>query len=1057
MSLDPSPIPAVTVRTVKRAAPPPYEPAIKSWLRPLLWATFAGFAVLAATGVYMAGVTFMDWLRPGNTSQTPFYFLMILMHGGLGLLGTLPFLVFGLAHYLTSRHRKNRRAVKLGLLVFSLGVVVIITGFALFQLDGLPQLPTGTLTRSIVYWLHVAIPVACIAAYIGHRRAGPPIKWGYGKVWGGVVGVALVAMVFLHSYDPRAAARQGSKDGVKYFEPSAARTGDGKFIPAEALMNDEYCMKCHQDIYNDHIHSSHKFSSFNNPAYLFSVKETREMGMKRDGHVKASRWCAGCHDPVPFFSGQFDDPTFDFENHPTGHAGITCSVCHSVTHVNGPEGNASFTIEEQQQYPFAYSENKILQWINNQMIKAKPEFHKKTMLRPFHTAGKWEKSSEFCATCHKVSLPVELNHYKDFLRGQNHYDTFILSGAGNGARSFYFPDKAKDNCASCHMPLKESTDFGAKDRDGTGVPKVHHHGFPGANTGLFELLKHDPKYADRSEAFDKAIELHTAFLKDKVVRIDLFGVKEFTPQGTVDDATLTVLRPQLPELKPGRTYLFETVVRTMNIGHPLSQGTVDSNEIWVDFQAECDGKVIGRNGATQNPDDTGPVDEWAHFINVLMLDKDGNRIDRRNPQNIFTPLYNHQIPPGAANVVHYQLTIPPDVKGPVTLTARVRYRKFDQKYMEYVHKPLNRPIPKLPIVDMAKDTVTLPLARSTPVSPQESPITPAWQRWNDYGIACYLEGGPGSKRGNFSQAEAAFKKLLTLGAKDAEWHAHANLARVYTDQGRLNEAAAQVDQSGACDPPAPWWLRAWLSGQVMSQNATTKEEWDATAAQFAKIVDPANQPRERNMNFTHDYVVLGSLGDAYFRRAQTEPLGSPAQVEYLGKAIDAYNRVFEIDPEDLTAHFGLNRSYALLGYDAPDGAGQVEGTVDEAMRLTADVTDASRSVPDRTAAAANLVDSLTALGRRRPDAANPRLKPLQEIRVKLKAAYGAEADPALKSALALALSTAHRELHTLFKPDEFATSRTSRLYREKHPAANAAAEAIVFYPANRPGAPGLDR
>ena len=32
---------------------------------------------------------------------------------------------------------------------------------------------------------------------------------------------------------------------------------------------------------------------------------------------------------------------------------------------------------------------------------------------------------------------------------------------------------------------------------------------------------------------------------------------------------------------------------------------------------------------------------------VYMLDKDGNRIDQRNPQDI-TPLYNNQIPPGAA-------------------------------------------------------------------------------------------------------------------------------------------------------------------------------------------------------------------------------------------------------------------------------------------------------------------------------------------------------------------------------------------------------------------------
>jgi tetratricopeptide (TPR) repeat protein len=1042
MSVDPSP-PAVTVRTVSRPKPAPYVPAIKPWLRPLLWGTFAGFAVLAATGVYMFGVTAMDWLNPGTTHQTPFNFLMIIAHGGIGLLGTLPFLVFGIAHYATSRHRKNRKAVRLGLAVFGLGVLVIMSGVALFQFDGLPKLPFGTVTRIVVYWLHVLIPVVCVAAYIGHRRAGPPIKWGYGKVGSAVTGLALVGMVALHRYDPQAEARKGSKDGVQYFEPSNARTGDGKFIPADRLMNDEYCMKCHQEIYNDHLHSSHKFSSFNNPAYLFSVKETREMGMKRDGHVKASRWCAGCHDPVPFFSGQFDDPNFDFEKHPTGHAGITCVVCHSITEVHGPQGNAAFTIEEQQQYPFTYSDNPFLQWINNQMVKAKPEFHKRTMLRPLH------KSAEFCSTCHKVALPVELNHYKDFLRGQNHYDSFILSGMGNGSRSFYFPEQAKDNCASCHMPLVPSTDFGAKDRDGSGVAKVHDHRFPAANTGLFELLKNDPKYAHMKDGFDKTIKAHTDFLTDKKLRIDLFGVKTFRADGTVDDDSLTVLRPQLPALNPGETYLIETVIRTLNIGHHFSQGTVDSNEIWVDFTAKADGKVIGRNGATRDPDDTGPVDEWAHFVNVHMLDKDGRRIDRRNPQDIFTPLYDHQIPPGAANVVHYRLEVPKDVKGPVELTVRLRYRKFDHKYMEYVHKPLNRPIPKLPVVDLCSDTVTLPVAGGEPVKEQESPIKPAWQRWNDYGIACLIEGQPlNPKKGNLRQAVAAFQKLLTLGAKDAEWHGHANLARAYIDLGLLNDAAREVTAAGKADPPAPWWLQAWLSGLVSAQNATTKEEWDATASQFAKIVDPANQPRERNMNFAKDYVVLGRLGDAYFRRAQLEAVGSAEQAAALAKAIDAYERALAVDPEDLSSHYGLKQSFELLGVDAPNSGEAVAGTIDDAMTFA--ISLASADVTEhRTGLAVRLIEALTTQGRRPPDARTPRLKPLQEVRQIVRKAYDLEGDSVVKSALALALGTVHREIHALLKPDELARAHTTKLYRAGHPAANAAAEAIIIYPTNR--------
>ena len=67
-----------------------------------------------------------------------------------------------------------------------------------------------------------------------------------------------------------------------------------------------------------------------------------------------------------------------------------------------------------------------------------------------------------------------------------------------------------------------------------------------------------------------------------------------------------------------------------------------------------------------------------------MLDRDGNRIDRRNPQDIFVPLYNHQIPPGAAQVAHCSFTVPEDAGESVTLEVKLKYRKFDTIYMNYV-------------------------------------------------------------------------------------------------------------------------------------------------------------------------------------------------------------------------------------------------------------------------------------------------------------------------------------------------------------------------------------
>src|SRR5262249_10972227 len=209
-----------------------------------------------------------------------------------------------------------------------------------------------------------------------------------------------------------------------------------------------------------------------------------------------------------------------------------------------------------------------------QLVKAKPDFHKKTFLKPFH------KTAEFCSTCHKVSIPMAVNFYKEFLRGQNHYDSYLLSGvSGHGARSFYYPPVAKTNCAECHMPGQPSNDFGNKDLDGSGIRKVHDHGFVGANTGLPWLLINDPRYAEYAEGFLRAIQSQTDFLrgtdpegKDKKLRIDLFGLKE---GGTIDGKLIAPLRPDLPRLKPGMTYLIEVVIRTVNMGHPFPQGTAD--------------------------------------------------------------------------------------------------------------------------------------------------------------------------------------------------------------------------------------------------------------------------------------------------------------------------------------------------------------------------------------------------------------------------------------------------------------------------------------------------
>jgi len=936
--------------------------AIGPRLRRLLSVVFALLALVGANSGYLASVTVLEWFT-GETYQNYFYFLMFLGHLVLGFLIIVPFVVFGVAHMLNTWKRRNRRAVRVGYALFAVCIVVLITGLMLVRISGVFDLKNPA-ARSIVYWLHVGAPVVGAWLYWLHRLVGPKIRWKVGLAYGGAVAATVVAMVGLHSSDPRGWNVKGPATGDKYFEPSLARTATGKFIAADALSNDEYCRRCHEDVHTDWQKSAHRFSSFNNPAYLSSVRETREVLMARDGNIQASRWCAGCHDPVPFFSGAFDKPDFDDVQDPTAHAGITCTVCHAMTNINSNKGNGDYTIEEPLHYPFASSDSLILQWVNEQLVKAKPAFHKKTFLKDFHS------EAEFCSVCHKVSLPYELNHYKEFLRGQNHYDSYLLSGvSGHGARSFYYPDVAQEDCNGCHMPPRESDDFGARILDDSGRLKVHDHLFPGGNTAL-------PWWNSHGDAMKRQQSI-----LEGCCRVDIFGLRA---DAQIDGELTAPLRPVVPVLKPGSSYLLETVIRTLKPGHHLTQGTSDSNELWLRLTVSSGDRVLGQSG---HVDQRGDVDKAAHRVNSFVLDKNGNRINRRNAQDIFTPLYNHQIPPGAGQTVHYELVLPDDLNASVKVELALLYRKFDREYVEEFiagrrkqgdlslrgfdpEKSYGNP---LPITILASDTVEFSVEGvdfSEAVAAEGRGI-PEWQRWNDYGIGLLLKG-----KGELRQAADAFRRVEDLNRYDGPL----NLARVLQSEGRIDEAILAVGRASKhTEPPAPPWTVAWLGGMLnRQQNRLADAEKGLRRALEMRTAETIR----RKFDFSLDYVVRNQLASLLYDRARqvrlpAEPAGdgsSPEQVaryeerkrlqtQFLNTAVVELQRTLEVDSENATAHYLLQQIYHELG------------------------------------------ETL--------------------------------------------LSEKHEALHDRYRPDDNAQGQAVRLAREQYPEASKAAESVVIYPLTR--------
>ncbi|MCG6861947.1 MAG: aspartate phosphatase, partial [Chromatiaceae bacterium] len=291
----------------------PLLPPLSTDLRRLLALVLLLFGLLAVNSVYLITVSITETLT-GQTIQNHFYLLVFLGHLVLGLILLIPALVFGALHLRRARHHPNRYAVRAGLALYTSMILllasgILLTRFGFFEVN-------DPLVRTWSYWTHVLTPLAVIWLFVLHRLAGPRLRWRIGASWASAAVVLTVVAVAWHLTDPSASAPL-----ERTFQPALSKTPAGAPIEAEHLMVDAVCAECHADIAEQHERSMHRMSSFNNPAYRFSIDDTRAALLARDGNVGAARLCATCHDQVPLFSGRFDNPDYDPNKDPGSRVG----------------------------------------------------------------------------------------------------------------------------------------------------------------------------------------------------------------------------------------------------------------------------------------------------------------------------------------------------------------------------------------------------------------------------------------------------------------------------------------------------------------------------------------------------------------------------------------------------------------------------------------------------------------------------------------------------------------------------------------------------------------
>ena len=642
------------------------------------------------------------------------------------------------------------------------------------------------------------------------------------------------------------------------FLPSNATSSTGQFVSPKSFYTAEYCGHCHQEAYHQWRESIHS-NSFRAPWYLKNVNALID-----EKGVQFSRHCEGCHNPVALLSGDLSQGMP--KKRPFEQEGVTCSTCHSIVSTD-PTGTGSYVMgvpavlvdEAGEPITGAVSDAEILAHLDR---------HSKAVMRPLY------KTAEFCAACHKAAIPATLDNYK-WLRAISLYDEWQAASFTKQSPLPFYRKDSVSTCQTCHMvrePLPANAiDPGAKPDPVTKEAKLVSHRWPAGNTLA-------PQYFNYPDQAKKVVDfLKNSYDGKGVFNVDIFALEKEDAAATSKDQVLVApLGLTAFSLVPGETLVADVVIQNKGIGHSFVPEQRDFYEAWVDFSVkDSAGKVLTESGFIQ-PD--GALDPGAHSFTNRLINNKGELNDIHQIWHNRVLAYNNTIQSGRSQLVRYRFRLPKDITGQISLTATIRYRRFNQHFIDYAITETGQKEPKpypMPIIDMASETKTFKIGDNAPVPPDPSE-NKEWMRWNNFGITL-LDAQ------QYAASVHAFERVAALRPDYAD--AFTNMCIVEIAWEKYDDAKANIAKALTLLPGDP---RALYYRALVERNAgQTKEAIADLEAMLAKY------PRSRD--------GLRELGFSYYQ-----------QHDYP-KARETYERLQAVDPDDLAAHYQLAILYRRMG------------------------------------------------------------------------------------------------------------------------------------------------
>ena len=642
------------------------------------------------------------------------------------------------------------------------------------------------------------------------------------------------------AYQAKLASSYSYKFGSgKPFLPANATTDTGEFLQPSSFLNAQYCGHCHEASYAQWRESAH--SNSNRPAWY-----QRNVNLLRaEKGVEYMRHCEGCHDPIALLSGQLNP------GQPTTHSydadGITCTVCHSIQKVS-TIGTGSYVmgvpavlVDE--------NDNPITRRVSDAEILAHLDRHSKAVMKDFY------RTPEYCASCHKAALPRTLNDYK-WQRAFSVYDEWQASSFAKQSPLPFYTKDSVSTCQTCHMQREAlvGKDYGAK--KGTRAS----HRWLGANSLIPQVFG----YPEQSARI-------VQFLQNNVFNVDLFAL-ERTNAASASSSTAEIVAPLglvSYQVASGERLTADVVIQNKGIAHSHVPEQRDMYESWVNFTVkDAAGKVLAESGFIK-PD--GDLDERAHSFTNRLINVNGGINDLHQVWDNRVVAYNNSIQSGRSQVMRYTFQMPTSVTGQVILTATVKYRRFDQHFVDFgMGKHYEEPV-----VDMVSVSRAITVGQNQPTPPQPNE-NKEWMRWNNYGIAL-LDAQ------QYAASVEAFEHVAKLRPDYAD--VYTNMAIVEIQWERYSEARPHLAKALEL---APNNARALYYSALVERN---EGNLDLAIADLQTVVAAFPQSRDAHRELAFSFY----------------------QQHKYPAAMAQYQAVQAIDPDDLAAHYNLSILYRRLG------------------------------------------------------------------------------------------------------------------------------------------------